>query len=85
MVANGSGYRLVATLFSSLLVLWVFWCLRFTFWTAHRNIQHTVAGLWAGIILADLLAMAGGSLGLTGVFLLWFIATLLFQRVIPAT
>ena len=80
---NGPGYRWAATLLSLILLVWILWSLRYTYGVAHRNIGHTVAGLWAGVVLVDLLAVAGSSY-LSLMFMLWFAATLLFQRVTPA-
>jgi hypothetical protein len=82
-VVNGPGYKFRAFIFAAALVAWILWCLSYTFWVGHRNIPHTVSGLWAGIVLVDLLAV-GISSPLWLVFLLWFMATLLFQRVAPA-
>jgi len=83
MIANGPGFRGIASLISLGLAAWILWCLRYTYVIEHRNIGHTVEGLWAGIVLVDMLAVAGSSY-LAIVFLLWFVATLLFQRVAPA-
>jgi hypothetical protein len=81
-LVNGPGYRLAAFFFSSLLAGWLFWCLRYSLWTEHRNIGLTVSGLLPGIVLVDLLAVGGGSIGLMLVFLLWFAASLFFQRLV---
>jgi hypothetical protein len=50
---NDSGYRLAASLFSVALAGWIFWCLRYTFGSAHRNVSLTVSGLLAGMVLAS--------------------------------
>ncbi len=84
-IINGPGYRLAAWWFSALLIGWVLWCLRATFWAKERNIGRTVSGLLAGIVLVDLLALAGGSPVMTLVFLLLFVAALVFQKFVPAT
>lgn len=82
-VVNGPGYRTIAFFLCLVLAAWIFWSLRYTYGVEHRNIGHTVEGLWAGIVLVDLVAVAGSSF-LAIVFVLWFAATLLFQRVAPA-
>ncbi|MCD6051588.1 MAG: prenyltransferase [Verrucomicrobia bacterium] len=85
-IINGPDYRLAGLWFSALLIGWVIWCLRFTFWSPERNIGRTVSGLLAGIVLVDLLAIAGGSSPvMTVVFLLLFGAALVFQKFVPAT
>ncbi len=85
-IINGPDYRLAGLWFSALLIGWVIWCLRFTFWSPERNIGRTVSGLLAGIVLVDLLAIAGGSSPMmTAVFLLLFGAALVFQKFVPAT
>lgn len=85
VIVNGDGYRLAAWWFSILLIGWVLWCLQYTFWQQPRNIGRTVSGLLAGIVLVDLLAVAGGSPEMTFVFLFFFGSALAFQRFIPAT
>ncbi len=82
MIINGPGFRVVAILLCLCLAAWILWSLRYTYLLEHRNIGHTVEGLWAGIVVVDLLAVAGSSY-LSVVFPLWFVATLLFQRVTP--
>ncbi len=68
-----------------LLIVWVLYCLRHTFWSAHRSVGRSVAGLLAGIVLVDLLAVGGSDLLLMPIFLLLFLAAMLLQRFIPAT
>jgi hypothetical protein len=85
VIVNANGYKLAAWWFSALLIGWVLWCLQFTFWSAQRSIGRTVSGLLAGIVLVDLLALAGGSPQLTVIFLLLFGAALAFQKFVPAT
>jgi 4-hydroxybenzoate polyprenyltransferase len=85
LIANTGGYRLAALFLALLLVLWILWCLRYTFWNPKREVGRTVAGLLAGIVLVDWLAVAGGGWGLSVVFLLLFATALFFQKFIPAT
>lgn len=85
-LVNDGSYKQRSFLLSVLLILWVVRSLRFTFWTSDKNIGRTVSGLLAGIVLVDLLALAGGpSPFITVLFILLFGASLLFQRFIPAT
>jgi hypothetical protein len=83
--ANGEGFATPALFLSLILALWIVACLRHTFWSAERNIGRTVSGLLAGIVLADLLAVAGATPGIGLLFVLLFATALLFQRYIPAT
>ncbi len=70
---------------AGILVIWIFWCLRHTFWSTHRQVGRTVSGLLAGIVLVDLLAVAdlAGTYGL--IFGGLFVIARLFQKFIPAT
>lgn len=81
--ANAGGYHLLASLFSLALVGWVVWCLRYTFWSVHRNVSMTVSGLQAGIVLVDVLAVVGGATGAFA-FALFFVAALLLERFAPS-
>ena len=69
----------------AILLIWTVRCLRFTFWSAHRNVGRSVSGLLAGIALVDWLAIGGGGLIFGPVFVGLFCLALLFQRFIPAT
>jgi len=84
-LVNKGPYKPIGLLFSAALVIWVVRHLSFTFWSAEKNIPRTVTGLLAGIVLVDLLAVAGGSVEIALVFILLFVGTLLFQRFVPAT
>jgi 4-hydroxybenzoate polyprenyltransferase len=84
-IVNQSSYKPVSLLFSAALLIWIFRNLSFTFWSADKNIPRTVSGLLAGIVLVDLLALAGGDFIIAIVFMLLFASTLLFQRFVPAT
>lgn len=70
---------------SVLLLAWVIQCIRHTFWMGERNVGRTVSGLLAGIVLVDLLAVAGGSTVTGIIFAALFGLALLFQRYVPAT
>jgi 4-hydroxybenzoate polyprenyltransferase len=84
-IVNQGSYKPVSLLFSAALLIWIFRNLSFTFWSADKNIPRTVSGLLAGIVLVDLLALAGGDFIIAIVFMLLFASTLLFQRFVPAT
>lgn len=78
-------FPLRAVTLACLFTIWGLRCLRFTYWSPVRNVAHSTGGLLAGIVLVDLLALAGGSDGFCLVFVLLFIVALLLQRLIPAT
>jgi heme O synthase-like polyprenyltransferase len=84
-IVNVGEYRIRALVLSLLMAIWVLYCLHYTFWKSNRNIGHTVAGLLAGIVLVDWLAVAGGTPILGVFFILFFLLALLAQRYIPAT
>lgn len=84
-LVNQGEFKTRSLLLSTILAVWVLRNLRFTYWSADKNIGRTVSGLLAGIVLVDLLALSGGT-PLTGfLFLLLFAGALVFQRFIPAT
>lgn len=84
-LVDDGPYRRAAMYCSGLLLGWLLLCLRHTFWKNERNVGYTVSGLLAGIVLVDLLAIAGGTPAHTIIFLLLFAAANVFQRFIPAT
>ena len=84
-LVNQGEYKISSLLLSWLVLFWILGNLRYTFWAADRNIPRTVSGLLAGIVLVDLLALAGGNFFILLVFTLLFGAALLFQRFVPAT
>jgi UbiA prenyltransferase family len=84
-IVNAGEYKIRSLVFALALIAWVAHCLRDTYWGATVSVGRTVSGLIAGICLVDLLAVAGGT-PLTGlIFVLLFVAALLFQRFFPAT
>lgn len=85
LLTNGNGYRQSALLLCCVLGLWIVRSLRFTLWSAEREIGRTVAGLLAGIVFVDWLAVADAPRELSVVFILFFGAAILFQRFVPAT
>jgi 4-hydroxybenzoate polyprenyltransferase len=82
---NTGDYRRDASVFSFVLGLWMLRCLRPVLWTADRQVGRAVAGLLAGIVFVDLLAVADAPRNLSFVFLGLFGLAILFQRFIPAT
>ncbi len=84
-VVNESDYKRRSMVLSALLAYWILRNLRFSYWSAEKNIPRTVSGLLAGIVLVDLLALAGANFWTGLAFLVLFACTLIFQRFIPAT
>ena len=86
LLVNAGDYKLPGLVLSSALALWMVRSLQFAFWSPQRNIGRSVAGLIAGIVLVDLLAVGGGGTALiAALFVALFALALLFQRFIPAT
>jgi len=86
LIANGHGYEIAAILLSIVFGLWTVRCLGHTLLTTTPNPGRAVSGLLAGIVLVDLLAVAGGDhFGITLAFVCCFAAALVFQRYVPAT
>lgn len=82
---NAEEFREKALLLSAVFGLWVVRCLRFTYRPSERNIGKSVAGLLAGIVLVDLLAVADVPREFAVVFLGLFLLALAFQKFVPAT
>ena len=86
LVVNSNHYRQVALALSAILILWIVRCLRCAFLVPDPSIGRAVGGLLAGMVLVDLLAVAGGnSIWTASAFVFLFVVALLFQRFIPAT
>jgi 4-hydroxybenzoate polyprenyltransferase len=64
-------------------IAWTTWCVWPMKWPAFRSVPRGVAGLLAGIVFVDWLAVTGTGHGV--VFALLFICALLSQRIAPAT
>jgi hypothetical protein len=77
--------RQTGNILSLVLIVWVLWAVRHAFWRAEPKVGYAVARLLAGITLVDLLAVADLTRPLAGLFLVWFVLALLWQRYIPAT
>jgi 4-hydroxybenzoate polyprenyltransferase len=84
LLANGGPYWNRAVLLAVILGTWVIRCLGHAFSSNTRNVGRAVSGLLAGIVLVDLLAVAGGTPFVGFLFLVFFGAALLLQRVVPA-
>jgi 4-hydroxybenzoate polyprenyltransferase len=82
---NVGEYRKSATLISIILALWMLVCLRTYLSALDRRIGRTVAGLLAGIVFVDWLAVADAPRNFGLVFLALFGLAVLFQRFVPAT
>ena len=76
---------LAAVVYSVVLTGWAWWALSRSLGQAQPNVGYTVSRLLAGIVLVDVLAVAGSSEPWMGWFSLWFALALLLQRYIPAT
>ena len=85
LVMNAGDYRRGAALLSVVLALWVLRCLRTYLWALDRQIGRTVAGLLAGIVFVDWLAVVDAPRNFSLVFLVLFGLAILFQRFVPAT
>jgi len=66
-------------------IAWTLWCLRGMLRPASRNIGRTVAGLLAGIVLVDWLAIPWPAEHGVVVFVGLFALALILQRKVPAT
>src|SRR2546426_1905685 len=64
-IVNTNEFQRRAFLLSTVLVLWMLASLRYVFWAPQRNVSRSVSALLAGIVLVDLLAVAGGDTPMT--------------------
>lgn len=85
LIMDVDGYREKGLLLSAVLGLWVLRSLRQTFWSLERKLDRTVAGLVAGIVFVDWLAVANGPRKLSAVFIGLFLLTLVLQQLAPET
>jgi 4-hydroxybenzoate polyprenyltransferase len=85
LLINTGDWRLRGFLFSLLAGIWILHCLQRAYRPFSPNVGAAISGLLAGIVLIDLLAVAGGdSLWMTMTFLSLFGLALAGQRFIPA-
>lgn len=75
----------IAWLAAAASVVWICWCLRGVLSPASRHVGRTVAGLLAGIVLVDWLAIAWPTEQNVAWFVGLFALALVMQRRIPAT
>jgi hypothetical protein len=85
LIINVGSYRNDALLVSALLAAWILRSIRYTLWEPKPQIGRTVAGLLAGIVWVDWLAVPYVSRELSVIFIALFFAALVFQRYVPAT
>jgi 4-hydroxybenzoate polyprenyltransferase len=86
MLMDQNEARRAAIVMSVILVLWILRCTWTIFLGGEIAVGRIVAGLLAGIIFVDWLAVAPGCpVPLSVVFIVLFVATLILQRFIPAT
>ena len=85
LIVNRGDHQLRGVLLAVIVVSWMLRCLRHVFWTEQRNVGRGVAGLLAGIVLVDLLAVCPKDPVLISAFILLFCLALLAQRFVPAT
>jgi hypothetical protein len=84
-LVNSGDWRLRGFLFSMLAGVWILHCLQHAFRPFSPNVGAAIGGLLAGIVLIDLLAVAGGGdVRVTAMFLVLFGLALFGQRFIPA-
>lgn len=81
--ANAAEFFQVALGLSFLLAVWMLACLRHTLRELDPNIRLTTSGLIAGIVLVDLLAVGGHSLGVGFLFVFFFLAAVGGHRYQP--
>jgi 4-hydroxybenzoate polyprenyltransferase len=85
-VVNAGPFQVRSLVLALALTLWIVSCLRHSIWAETVQVGRTVAGLLAGIVLVDLLALGGGQhYSITLVFAVLFLLGLVLQRFIPAT
>jgi hypothetical protein len=85
LLINSGDWRLRGFLFSLLAGMWILHCLQRAFRPFSPNVGAAIGGLLAGIVLIDLLAVAGGgSVAITMLFLGLFGLANLSQRFFPA-
>ncbi|HYE31825.1 MAG TPA: UbiA family prenyltransferase [Methylomirabilota bacterium] len=83
--AYAGPYRVKELILLAALALWILRSVRFTFWMKPPQVGKTVSSLLAGIVIVDLLAVAGATPMVGAIFLTFFVLCLIFQRFIPAT
>jgi hypothetical protein len=86
LIMNTQSFRQAALLLSIVFGLWVIICLRYSVWSAERDLGRTVSGLLAGIVFVDWLAVGPDAPRTLSVALIaLFVMALGLQRFVPAT
>ena len=85
LLVNTGVFRSSAVFLSVVLALWVARSLRSIWWAEQPNTGRAVAGLLAGIVLVDWLAIADQGREFGFVFIGLFLLALALQRFVPAT
>ena len=80
LIVDDDGSREAGLLLSAVLALWTVRCLRQALWSAEENFAEAAAGLVAGIVLVDLLAVADAPKPISAIFLALFLATRVLQN-----
>lgn len=84
LIDNDSAW-MAAVIYSVVLGGWSAWALSRSLGKGEPNVGYTVSRLLAGIVLVDVLAVAGSGEPWIGCFAVWFALALLLQRYVPAT
>jgi len=84
LIMDVNRFRAPGLELSAVLGLWVLYCLRRTLWPADQDIPKAIAGLTAGIVFVDWLAIVDLPRELSVVFLALFGAAMLAQRLTSA-
>ncbi|HSU54964.1 MAG TPA: UbiA family prenyltransferase, partial [Candidatus Dormibacteraeota bacterium] len=82
---NSNGYLESALLLGALSLAWIVKCVRYAISITEHNVGRMVAGLLAGIVLVDWVAMADAPREMGFLFIGLFGSALLLQKVVPAT
>lgn len=91
LIMNAKGYRGIALALSVVVLLWIILSVRPALKSTSANIGGAIGRLLSGIVLVDVLATldlllrADALRHLVLVYLLFFLLTLLLQRVVPPT
>jgi hypothetical protein len=79
LILDDGNSREPGLLLSAVFALWTIRCLRYTLWGSDKDLARTVSGLFAGIVLVDLLATADAPRPLSALFLGLFALAVLLQ------
>jgi 4-hydroxybenzoate polyprenyltransferase len=83
--ANAQEYRHTAVWLGLLLVLWLYPSVRHALHETEPKLRLAVSGMLPGIVLVDLLAVAGQSAPVTLLFLTLFAAAVVARKFLPAS